>query len=84
MQSTLPKHSVSNNVNLYQPHQSPGTHSAPEEEHFKGQFSPHDIPPGAYPPNSPHSRYDGRYIYDHEAAAPPRPPLPTGMESGKT
>ncbi|WAR29516.1 ZO2-like protein, partial [Mya arenaria] len=34
---------------------------------------------GAYPPNSPHSRYDGRYIYDHEAV-PPRPPLPTGLE----
>ncbi|XP_052785873.1 tight junction protein ZO-1-like isoform X7 [Mya arenaria] len=70
MQSTLPKHS--GDVNMYRP-------SNPEQDPYKAQFSPQDIPAGAYPPNSPHSRYDGRYIYDHEAV-PPRPPLPTGLE----
>lgn len=74
MQSTLPKHT--DNINLYRPH------SNPEQDHYRAQFSPQDIPPGAYPANSPHSRYDGRYIYDHEAV-PPRPPLPTGMEGSK-
>ena len=39
-----------------------------------------DIPPGAYPPNSPYSKYDGRYIYDHDAV-PPRPPLPSSLDN---
>lgn len=74
MQSTLPKHT--DNINIYRPH------SNSDEDHYKAQFLPQDIPAGAYPPNSPHSRYDGRYIYDHEAV-PPRPPLPSGLENSK-
>ena len=77
MQSTLPKHT--DNVNLYHPQGN----QSPEENHYKSQFSPQDIPAGAYPPNSPHSRYDGRYIYDHEAV-PPRPPLPSGLDNRKS
>ncbi|KAL4216328.1 Tight junction protein ZO-2 [Mactra antiquata] len=71
MQSIPEKHT--DNINLYRPHTNP------EENHYKAQFSPQDIPPGAYPSNSTHSRYDGRYIYDHEAV-PPRPPLPSGIQ----
>ncbi|XP_052215342.1 tight junction protein ZO-1-like isoform X1 [Dreissena polymorpha] len=70
MQSTLPKHADK----VYQ------TKSNIEDSPYKAQFAPQDIPPGAYPANSPHSRYDGRYIYDHEAA-PPRPPLPSGIDN---
>lgn len=40
---------------------------------YKGSYDPTHIPAGAYPP-SEHARYDGRYVYDHEA--PPRPLLP--------
>ena len=72
MQSTLPKHSE--NINVYRPH------SNQDEGLYKGQISPKDIPPGAYPPNSPLSRYDGWYIYDHETV-PPRPPLPSGIDA---
>lgn len=40
---------------------------------YKNHDNYQEIPPGSYP-SSEHARYDGRYIYDHEA--PPRPPLP--------
>ncbi|KAL3885385.1 hypothetical protein ACJMK2_025454 [Sinanodonta woodiana] len=71
LQSTLPKR-TDENINLYRP-------MGPiDDDLYKGHRSPAEHPPGAYP-NSPHAQYDGRYIYDHEA--PPRPPLPTSMES---
>ncbi|KAK3595450.1 hypothetical protein CHS0354_003441 [Potamilus streckersoni] len=71
LQSTLPKR-TDENINLYRP-------VGPiDDDLYKGHRSPAEHPPGAYP-NSPHAQYDGRYIYDHEA--PPRPPLPTSMES---
>eukprot|EP00105_Crassostrea_gigas_P017858 XP_011435800.2 PREDICTED: tight junction protein ZO-1 isoform X2 [Crassostrea gigas] len=69
LQGTLQnKRSDIDNVNIYRP-----SLSSPEEEIYKGHHNYQEIPPGSYP-NSEHARYDGRYIYDHEA--PPRPPLP--------
>nr|XP_022306894.1 uncharacterized protein LOC111113163 isoform X3 [Crassostrea virginica] len=73
LQGTLPpasKRSDIDNVNIYRP-----SLSGPEEEEdlYKGHHNYQEIPQGAYPA-SEHARYDGRYIYDHEA--PPRPPLP--------
>ncbi|XP_061190159.1 tight junction protein ZO-1-like isoform X3 [Saccostrea echinata] len=69
LQGTLQnKRSDIDNVNIYRP-----SLSSPEEEAYKGHHNYQEIPPGAYPGNE-HARYDGRYVYDHEA--PPRPPLP--------
>ncbi|XP_056002921.1 tight junction protein ZO-1-like isoform X19 [Ostrea edulis] len=69
LQGTLQtKRSDIDNVNIYRP-----SLSGPEEEMYKNHDNYQEIPPGSYP-SSEHARYDGRYIYDHEA--PPRPPLP--------
>ena len=61
-------------VNIYRP-----SVSTADEEIYKERNNTQNMPPGAYP-GTEHSRFDGRYIYDHEA--PPRPPLPPDVESG--
>ena len=58
-------------INIYRP-------SVSSDDGYRGGNYPQDVPPGSYP-GTEHSKYDGRYIYDHEA--PPRPPLP--MDSGR-
>lgn len=68
LQGTLQsKRADTDDINIYRPVGSPD----------KGLYDRHDVPQGAYPSSS-HVTYDGHYIYDHEA--PPRPPLPPGVE----
>ncbi|KAJ8311679.1 hypothetical protein KUTeg_011034 [Tegillarca granosa] len=68
LQGTLQsKRADTDDINIYRPVGSPE----------KGLYDRHDVPQGAYPSSS-HVTYDGHYIYDHEA--PPRPPLPPGVE----
>ncbi|XP_050399487.2 tight junction protein ZO-1 isoform X3 [Patella vulgata] len=70
---TLRRQLDKDDVNIYRPS------VRSEDDLFKPESLPQGVPLGAYP-QSEHTRYDGRYVYDHEG--PPRPPLPTGFDDG--